>query len=179
MRDRVHHIAGKTAMIVLTITALLILVQPALADNTRKSVDRGRSAVPTSAIRYATPMFGAADIIVTALGRQQVGTPERQVERAPATTQIADTTSSASRVISTVIANDVLTVRVELAKDQQRLDIGVFNMLGKRLTDVYIGPATKGVHEYSTPASDLPEGVFVCIVKGDDFRRAAKFYLNR
>jgi hypothetical protein len=166
MRDRVHHIAGKTAMIVLTITALLILVQPALADNTRKSVDRGRSAVPTSAIRYATPMFGAADIIVTALGRQQVGTPERQVERAPATTQIADTTSSASRVISTVIANDVLTVRV-------------FNMLGKRLTDVYIGPATKGVHEYSTPASDLPEGVFVCIVKGDDFRRAAKFYLNR
>jgi len=154
---------------------IMTVVQPAIADNAKKVVGRGRSAVPTSAIRFATPMIGAADIIVNALGRQQTAPADKGTSRM----QISDTTAGGSRIVSTRTCNDVVTVVVELAKDQQRLDLGVYNMLGKRINDVYVGPAGKGTHEFTTSSSDLPEGVYICIMKGDDFRRAAKFYLNR
>ena len=71
------------------------------------------------------------------------------------------------------------TAKISLASDQQRIDIGIYNMLGKRMGDVYAGPATKGDHEYTISTDDLPEGVYICILQGGDFRRAAKFYLNR
>ena len=175
MKRRVHHIVD-LALVATTLMAVFVMVaQPMFADNTRKTIGRGRSAVPTSAIRYATPMIGAVDIIVDAIGKQL---PAKS-ETADKKVQIADPESKESKIIMARSSNDVFTVEIDLAKDQGKIDLGIYNMLGKRLNDVYSGPAAKGRHDYTTSSSDLPEGVYICILKGDDFRRAAKFYLNR
>jgi hypothetical protein len=72
-----------------------------------------------------------------------------------------------------------VTVRVELQREESQLEVGVYNMLGKKVQDVHKGSVARGSHEYTSPVNDLPEGVYICIVQGADFRRAEKFYLSR
>jgi hypothetical protein len=64
---------------------------------------------------------------------------------------------------------------VELASEQRRLEIAVYNLLGKRVATVYQGKASPGVHEYPIPSAGLPNGVYICVVQGDGFRLAQKF----
>jgi hypothetical protein len=45
--------------------------------------------------------------------------------------------------------------------------------------DVYKGASARGQHEYSQSVSELPDGVYICILQGDNFRKAEKFYFRR
>lgn len=90
-----------------------------------------------------------------------------------------DSLRKENRFLFVRAASEVLTVRVELARDEAQVEIGVYNMLGKKIMDVHRGGSGRGVHEYTTAIQDLPEGVYVCVMQGADFRKAEKFYLSR
>ena len=90
-----------------------------------------------------------------------------------------DTLRKENRFLFVRAASEVLTVRVELARDEAQVEIGVYNMLGKKIMDVHRGSTGRGIHEYTTAIQDLPEGVYVCVMQGADFRKAEKFYLSR
>lgn len=90
-----------------------------------------------------------------------------------------DTLRKENRFLFVRAASEVLTVRVELARDEAQVEIGVYNMLGKKIMDVHRGATGRGIHEYTTAIQDLPEGVYVCVMQGADFRKAEKFYLSR
>jgi hypothetical protein len=146
--------------------------QPALADHSKKTSDGSKQS--SSALKYTTPGVSAAEAIVTVLGRQ-VGTSNRSAK----TRLSNDTSSRESRIVSVRATADVLTVVIDVAADEPNLDIGIYNMLGKKMVDVYRGPATKGEKEYKASISDLPEGVYICILQASSTRRAEKFYLSR
>lgn len=150
-------------------------VVAAHADNAIKSPGKKSVVVPLKAVQYGSPGFGPADLIVTALGK---AASAKQVKQ-PTLANARDTAASDNRIVSTVATSDAFTATVVLSSNQSKIDVGIYNMLGKRMADVYSGAATRGSHEFTTPISQLPDGVYICIVQGSNFRRASKFYLSR
>lgn len=92
---------------------------------------------------------------------------------------IADSLPRENRIQSIREAEGGFIVVVELASDQRRLDIGVYNLLGKRVATVYLGKASAGIREYPIPTAGLPNGIYICVAQGDGFRVAHKFVLSR
>lgn len=175
MMGSVYHIARLGLLATMLVGVLATSVFVASADTSKRGISTARKAVPTKALRLGTPTLGAAETIAAALGKQ-AGTASAGTQRI---TVSRDTATNDSRIVSARASSDVFTAVVNLAGDQSRVEIGLYNMLGKKMADVYSGSASRGEHEYTTPVSDLPEGVYVCILQGDNFRRAAKFYLSR
>ncbi len=88
---------------------------------------------------------------------------------------VADSLPREHRIQGIREANGEHFLIVELASEQRRLEIAVYNLLGKRVVTVYQGKASPGVHEYPLPSAGLPNGVYICVVQGDGFRLAQKF----
>lgn len=153
------------------------------ADRSRKttiSVDRSAADRKALALlKYGTPIYGAMQASLLAMERQQKPVVKPTTVAKPAVARDSDTSRTSSRILSARATSDVFTVRVELLRDEPQVDIGLYNMLGKKVQDVYKGGAARGTHEYTAQVSDLPEGVYICIMQGGDFRRAEKFYLSR
>lgn len=155
-----------------TIVCVALLVAStsvALADNARKSTAKKTAPVASS------PISSAVSTTMRALGsvRTQQQRPQQRVLVGN------DTLRKENRFLFVRAASEVLTVRVELARDEAQVEIGVYNMLGKKIMDVHRGATGRGIHEYTTAIQDLPEGVYVCVMQGADFRKAEKFYLSR
>lgn len=167
-----HHIRPLTLALA-SICVFALASVPSLADRSAKKQGQVRSAVSSGEL---SPVGGAVSATFRALYA------ERQNSVAKTTSKISagvDTNRKDSRIVFARATPDVFTVKVELASDEASLDLGIYNMLGKRVMDVFKGPSSRGPHEYTQPISDLPEGVYICIAQGSDFRRAEKFYLSR
>jgi len=154
------------------ITCLVLLVATttmALADNARKATTKKTTPVASS------PISSAVSTTMRALGsvRTQQQRPQQRILVGN------DTVRKENRFLFVRAASEVLTVRIELARDESQVEIGVYNMLGKKIMDVHRGATARGIHEYTTAIQDLPEGVYVCVMQGADFRKAEKFYLSR
>jgi hypothetical protein len=106
-----------------------------------------------------------------ALRWQEPGALVLQAERRT----VADSLPREHRIQGIREANGEHFLIVELASEQRRLEIAVYNLLGKRVATVYQGKASPGVHEYPIPSAELPNGVYICVVQGDGFRLAQKF----
>lgn len=163
------------------VAVLLAAAGTALADKSKKILsskpsstkDRNAAAV----IKYGTPYSGAVEATLAASARtSKTTTTTAKVSR---TQNGADSSQKESRIVYVRATSDVFAVRLELTEDEQTVDVGIYNMLGKKVHDVYRGYASRGPHDYSVPISDLPEGVYICIAQGSSFRRAEKFYLSR
>lgn len=144
--------------------------------DSRRTSDAGRRTTE-QAMKAASPTVGAVDVVVSSMNRKsmtkQSGTTGAKIK------VTSDTVRRESRILFAMVSSDVFKTKVDIGADQQNIDIGIYNMLGKRMGDVYNGPASRGEHEYTMSVSDLPEGVYICILQSGNFRRAEKFYLNR
>jgi hypothetical protein len=69
-------------------------------------------------------------------------------------------------------------VKIELAEYNVEIKLLIFNMLGNLVKEAFAGIATKGV-EYDFDASNLPNGLYLCILEGPNFRDAEKFTISR
>ena len=180
MKGIVHHIARFGLLSATVAVVLTTAGTTSYADRSKRGISAARKAVPTNAIRYSTPTIGSMEVIVTALGTGSAEPKDGSVAETGAKTSVTrDTIPTESRITSARATSDVFTAQISIAADQPRIEIGIYNRLGKKMADVYTGPAGRGEHEYTTPISELPEGVYVCILQGGNFRRAAKFYLSR
>lgn len=79
-----------------------------------------------------------------------------------------------------VYSRDQLTFFVEIQLKEYNIPIKIliFNMLGNLVKEVYNGTAIKGV-EYNFDATNLPNGLYLCIMEGPNFRDAEKFTISR
>lgn len=170
MKVNTYHITRTVLGIALTFGVLIGSAFPAHADKS-KTVAKGKSAV-TKSTRLNTPSMNAMDAVVTTLGQKAV-TPKAKVQTT------TDSLRTDSRILSVHATSDVVTAKVDIGVEQQQLDVAIYNMLGKRMSEIYRGAASRGEHEYVSSISDLPEGVYICIMQGSNFRRAEKFYLSR
>lgn len=153
----------------------LLCVVLVVATTVRAHADNARKASPKKNTPVASSPISAA-VSTTMRALTTVRTQQRPQQRVLVG---IDTLRKENRFLFVRAAAEVLTVRIELARDEQQLEIGVYNMLGKKIMDVHRGATGRGIHDYTMAIQDLPEGVYVCVMQGSDFRKAEKFYLSR
>ncbi len=91
----------------------------------------------------------------------------------------SDTLRKEHRVeVFTDIGSERGAVRVTL-NESQAIEIVAFNILGKRVAEVYSGEARAGMNTLSFDLSGLSDGVYICVVRGRNFKTAEKFLVSR
>ncbi len=96
----------------------------------------------------------------------------------PKVEQEADSTIK-NEIVSLYSRDQIdFNVRISLSEYNIRIKLLVFNMLGNLVKEVFIGVATEGP-EYPFDASNLPNGLYLCILEGPNFRDAEKFTISR
>ena len=71
-------------------------------------------------------------------------------------------------------------LEMDVAENQQNLQIGIYNLLGKKVLDVHQGTEYSGKSKlFDMNVQGIPNGIYVCIAQGDNFRLAEKFYISR
>lgn len=172
-----HTSAFCTALFV----AILLLwsVAPALADRAGKKSTSFEKSTTSQAIKAlrAGSAEGAVDATLRALATRSTPFTKTTGKSAQATSDTS--VRKDSKILFARATSDVFTTKIELVDDEQQIELGIYNMLGKKIQDVHRGAAARGIHEYTTPISDLPEGVYICILQGKDIRKAEKFFISR
>lgn len=91
----------------------------------------------------------------------------------------ADTLRNDYRLeVFTDVGSERGAVRVTL-RESQPVEIVAFNILGKRVVEVYSGEAKAGMNTLSVDLSGLSNGVYICVVRGRNFKTAEKFIVSR
>ncbi|MGA0045176.1 MAG: hypothetical protein ACO3I4_02855, partial [Candidatus Kapaibacteriota bacterium] len=127
---------GSNHLVRVCLVAVLALatVVTAFADNAVKAPGKKTVVVPLKAVQYGSPGFGPADLIVTAMGKLASSKQAKQTAQAVGA-NTRDTAASDNKIVSTVATADVFTTVVSVASSQAKLDVGIYNMLGKRMAD--------------------------------------------
>lgn len=93
-----------------------------------------------------------------------------------------DTTPKTNRIVSLRDGGDIFYLYLELLDREQTITINVYNMLGKNVLDVYKGKPQPDSIPYQVIVSgppSLPNGVYLCVVTGKNFRLREKFVISR
>ncbi len=96
------------------------------------------------------------------------------------TANIDQDTSTIKNEILRVYTSDNLNFKVKIRLKEYiiPIKISIYNMLGNLVEEVYSGTAIEGV-DYPFVASNLPNGFYLCILQGPNFRDAEKFTISR
>ena len=95
--------------------------------------------------------------------------------------KIEQDTSSIKNEITKVYTRDNLKffVEIRLKEDLIPVKIQIFNMLGNLVKDVHNGTVVGKEVEFNFDATNLPNGFYLCILQGPNFRDAEKFTISR
>lgn len=86
------------------------------------------------------------------------------------------TTSKITKIWET---NGQIRVEVTLQKKGADITLKVYNMLGKEIKTIYTGTQSKDKEEYQFNSSELPNGIYICMLIGTTFRDTEKFIISR
>lgn len=96
----------------------------------------------------------------------------------PKVEQEADSTTK-NEIVSVFSSNQIdFRVKIKLVEYNISIKLLIFNMLGNLVEEVWVGVATEGP-DYPFDASNLPNGLYLCILEGPNFRDAEKFTISR
>lgn len=75
-------------------------------------------------------------------------------------------------------AGEIFYVYLTLKNPEQRVEVGVFNMLGKQVMEIFSGDYKSFSNPYVLDSTFLPNGLFLCVAQGKNFRLAEKFIVS-
>jgi hypothetical protein len=88
--------------------------------------------------------------------------------------------SITSNVITKVwYASTELKVEIYQVVKQQEITITVYNMLGKEVLVVFKGTSSSQQEEVYSATFNLPNGIYICVLQGKNFRDSEKFIISR
>lgn len=93
--------------------------------------------------------------------------------------KIQQDTTKENKIKSVWIDKDNLNAEVSLIDIDQKINISVYNLLGKKVFDIFDGLPQDERAVYVKPAVSIPNGVYLCVVLGKNFRLREKFIVSR
>ena len=75
--------------------------------------------------------------------------------------------------------SDYHLLKLEIKEENSSIEIDVFNLLGKKVLHVDDGPPKTNFPEYKIESFRLPNGVYICVVSGKNFKLIRKFIVAR
>lgn len=89
-------------------------------------------------------------------------------------------TAKQNKIVNLWQDGDIYKIRLDIKDCSRKITINVFNMLGKKVLEVYEGyPYEDTNYEYDIKSYYLPNGIYLCVVQGANFRLPAKFIISR
>lgn len=70
-------------------------------------------------------------------------------------------------------------IKIKLENYDQQINLSVYNMLGKKVEEVHDGVAMSEDFEYIVKSASIPNGIYICILQGNNFKDAEKFIVSR
>jgi hypothetical protein len=168
-----NDIASFASRLLLVAAVLMYSYATASADNAKKSVAGKQQK------SVASPVLPMASGTVYASVKAVASRTKALAKTSGKVNAGNDSTGRDNRILFARTSGDVFTSRIELATEEPLIEIGIYNMLGKRVMDVYKGASGRGQQEFTQSLAELPDGVYICILQGDNFRKAEKFYFRR
>ncbi len=98
----------------------------------------------------------------------------------PLIASIENDTVKTNNIVSIWNNDDAYNVKVALKDKDSEIDIGIYNMLGKEVLKVVqkgIQTSDEAIYEFNV--SKLPNGVYLCVLIGRNFRDVEKFIISR
>ncbi|ROL56438.1 hypothetical protein D9V84_08395 [Bacteroidetes/Chlorobi group bacterium Naka2016] len=92
-----------------------------------------------------------------------------------------DTTTKGNRIISIreTEKGDKIAIYLQVENMDQRIKIFVYNLLGKKVLDIYEGKPKDPSQPYEFSTNELPKGIFLLVVIGDNFRLREKLIITK
>ena len=87
-------------------------------------------------------------------------------------------TNLTNRILQVWATSNDLNVKVQVGDKNKQINITVYNMLGKEIVKVYEGFHVRDTDPY-TVSINIPNGIYICVLRGDGFRHAEKFIISR
>jgi lipopolysaccharide export LptBFGC system permease protein LptF len=91
----------------------------------------------------------------------------------------ADTNTTGNRIVHVRHQGEIYYVKIGLANYDVNIELSVYNLLGKKVKDIHRGAAMPEGTDYEFNAYNLPNGVYICILNGPNFRDTEKFIVSR
>ena len=137
---------------------------------------------------FFVPIFSTTRATSKALlsSRQDYGTKiaakEKRVRSQEPRFVVNDTTKKENKIVSLDerFNGDGYLLYLELEDYEHTIQIAAYNLLGKKVLDIYNGNPYKDAKlPYDIPTVSLPNGVYICFVFGKNFRLQQKFIVSR
>ena len=98
--------------------------------------------------------------------------------------KVEEDTTNAKNSISVRESSDGerILVCLDLNDYDIKVEIIVYNMLGKKVMDIWNGKAISNdpcPKEYEIPKTKLPDGLYLCVAQSEKFRIVGKFVVSR
>ncbi len=87
--------------------------------------------------------------------------------------------STLGRIESIWFKGNQYYVKLNLANYDEEIKLSVYNMLGKEVLLIHQNKALPRDSEYTFDGSLLPNGIYICILEGKNYRDAEKFVVSR
>lgn len=90
-------------------------------------------------------------------------------------------TSKANKILSIRESErgDKFYIYIQVENPEQEIQIMVYNLLGKKVLDVYEGKPKDQSQPYELSVSELPKGIFLLVVIGENFRLREKIVITK
>lgn len=93
---------------------------------------------------------------------------------------VSDTSGTRNKITVLRPFQDYHILKIELVEYGKSIKINVYNLLGKKVLDVFEGvPSENKDYPYRIDSYKLPNGVYICAVYGDGFKVTEKFIVAR
>lgn len=83
-----------------------------------------------------------------------------------------------NQIVQVWYSKNELNVKIKVLEKNKPIRLAVYNILGKEVLNVYEGPHNKEDDPYIR-ASELPLGIYICILEVNGIRNAKKFYVSK
>lgn len=93
--------------------------------------------------------------------------------------RVENDTIKTNSIVSIWNNSDIYSAKVYLKDKDGEIDIGIYNMLGKEVLKVFKGGQSSDEQTYDFNVSKLPNGVYLCVLIGRNFRDVEKFIISR
>jgi hypothetical protein len=93
--------------------------------------------------------------------------------------RVLQDTASVNTITNAFVSNDILLVDVKLKEGNTKIKLSIYNMLAKEVLTIYDNVQVAEENRYQKSISELPNGAFICILVGNNFRDAKKILISR
>lgn len=87
-------------------------------------------------------------------------------------------TTVTNKILRVWYTSTDLNIKIQVIDKNKNITIKVYNMLGKEILKVYEGTHINDEFTYSSQ-NNLPNGIYICVLQGDNFRNAEKIIISR